>query len=839
VVAVGEPATAATSASKPKHASAAAHASSTRSRRSTHSPSVGRSDERGGLDYARVLEDVLRDVGSSASSGSAASNVSIDATPIVSLLRQVASSSSFRHHASSRLSRQVERGFLVQALGQFVSSGRGVPPTNNVLKNMKAQMDSRLARMFGFALPGAAPTAGKGSGPARYQVNMFGNAKQARMFVLQYALHKKAASTPVPTATPASSSSSSRKSASSNDPAKSSRKSKSSSNSSSSSSSSSPFVLPSRPACPSRPTFYLSEGSPLFASRDRFAWELLLPRECMRVVPVKRVSGGDHQTDDEDELGVPTYTMDLAALESMLLADLRFGCTPTAVFVTLGSDVQADGAGGAGAGRAGNFQHDDLVAAHAIATKHGLWVHVEGTAVLLAAATGDPAAGRARAVFGLADSVSTEVLGWFDMSGSMTVSFFKVDPVSTVAPSASTATPATPIVAPPTPLSRDVVGNLFLLWFQLVSHSEDFVGEKVRHLLSAGRALRQRLARPDMPFPVLLGPGDAEADQFPQYVFVQLGPTRSVHLDEFMLDINTFNAYMFSRLASCTPEPFAAREEQEEEEEGASRSRSRSRSASRSRTPSPSPSPDAPADDEASSPEPAAPVESGDENGGGEGGNEAVEAADSSDSNLPLSSSARRSLLSFLTSSASLSLHRGRLGILVHLLSGPSTPCTLRSTLRDEHVELLVRAVREEMNHLVRARSWREGFKRALDDQAELEFVPREDLAPLSSSASSSATMFTGSFAGAGAGSSETCYGIGAFRYKPEFDVTEEQRDRLNQMLAQSLARKNNLVSREEEQRREGEVRRSVRVLTHRVILSLFFSVSRSMLPVSVYPVVR
>jgi hypothetical protein len=672
-----------------------------------------------------------------------------------------------------------------------------------------------------------------------FRLNVFPNAKQSRMFALQYALHKKLAAVAAAV----------------------------------SDEQLGPPVVSSH----MQPLFYVSSGSPLYPGAQRYAWELMLPKDSFRLVPTKRVTrptgfmplaaaAAAASTYDDDELSIPTYTMDLDALRAQLTADVAAGYMPVALVATLGTDVASAAAvtagGGGGGGGAARYQADDLEEMGHIADEFGLWLHVEGTAVLLGAApyappadgtSQAPAAGTAaardaaslaravdysRSAFRLCDSVSSEVMGWFDLAGSTCIGYFKQDPSSTAA------------VAPQPPgmqVSRDVIGNLFTLWFSLVSHEPSFVEQRVQHLLSVAMHWRRRLSnRRSLPFPVLVGPTGPDADLFPQYLFFQVAPVPAPMLpegvdpdseaaaavaaaaasvlpplEEFGLDLNGLNAYIYARLSSHVPEPFLAREDlpwvappaAAEPQQSVSTAigaadssalldeQGAAAAAAAGGVASPASSSSSPS----SAPSAAQLAEQG----------PIVETDADDDASVPLSAWRRAGLLACMDSSVTLaSFGSGggaRVGFLLHVLTSSSSSSSLTSAAEARHVEWFLRAAGEEMEWMRAAVALRPAFRQAIDAHPELHFVPLDQVEiveatekPRSAAAGAAAFLSPDPLDSDRSGSSHVfspslrpfCYGIGAFSYSPPFiGLTSAQSDELNIALAESLSRRNALYA--------------------------------------------
>jgi len=740
------------------------------------------------------------------------SSVMSEARPVVDVLRRVLDSPTFRHSARN-LDRQFSRAFLIQAVGQYVSAHSSRAELNTLLGSMKGHMDRLFARLLHL----------DSVSTQVFRLNVFPNAKQSRLFALQYALHKKLAAVATAVASGEAAPASSHM----------------------------------------QPLFYLSVGSPLYSGAERFAWELMLPRNSFRIIPTKRVTtptgvlptpaaagpaagassaAAASGPGDDDELTIPTYTMDLDVLRKQLQADIVAGFLPVALVATLGSDVAAASLAGGGSGLdegAARYQLDDLEEMGHIADEFGLWMHVEGTAVLLGAASLDakdsPSASRgaaaaskaassssassaassksaasaasavaspspaavaraietSRSIFRLCDSVSSEVMGWFDLAGSSCIGFFKTDPTST-----ASDVPQPPGMA----VSRDVIANLFTLWFSLVSHDVNFVENRVGHLLSVATHWRHRLLhRQSLPFPVLVGPTGPDADLFPHLLFFQLAPSSALQpLELFaMRDLNALNAYIHARLSSHVPEPFLAREDLpwlSAEDEAALQQQMQ-------QAPTPrtlgdmlydvadiSPSGSGNASAASATPE-LAPI---------------VETDADNDTSVPLSAWRRAGLLDCMDSSVSLATYGGgtsgqgaRVGLLLHVLSSPASSSCLSSPAEARHVEWLLRAASEEMEWMRAAIGLREPFQRALQRHPELRYVPLEEVQPVEPTEKQRAA--------AGKSQAESafatplrpfCYGIGAFSYAPaSMPLSAAQSDELNLALAESLARRNALYA--------------------------------------------
>lgn len=795
----------------------------------------------GDRQWSRLMDRVLRnedpagDAGAGTGTGgggasgfvsSSSANVLQSARPVVGVLRRVLHSASFRHYTVRHLETQFNRAFLIQAIGQYVSSNHSRQEVAALLRSVKHQLDDLLPKIMHL----------NEQQRNAYKLNIFPNSKQSRMFALQYALHKKGAT--VAAATAAASSPFHHQSHSHSQP----------------------------PSCPPKPTFYITTGSPMYSSVERFLWELMLPRDSFRLVPTKRqtASAGSPASDNsEAELAIPTFEMDVDALAAMLERDIATGHTPVAVVGTLGSDVAAasalggGGVGGGAAAAAALYQMDDIAALGALARKYDLWLHVEGSALMLAAlppssdAAPPRALAAARSVFDHAHSVSTEVLGWFDLYGSMAISFFRQDLSATGAGAGGGASQP-----PGMPLSREVISNLFLLWFQLVSREEGFIQGRVERLVRASAAFRARLLhRASLPFPVLVGPTGPGSDLFPQFLYFQAAPNSSLpSLDEFALDgLNSFNAFLFARMRSHVAEGFGAREFVEFVREAHERERMQQQhqqqldqlQLDQAATPANALAQHALAHAHAHA-HPAADADTADgphcrcDSHGGEEGEEEEEYDDDDerhsdddddggsqeystdgsesahseysdseeeytdgedeeadgDTSVPLSTARRRALLALFDSSFSLSVYQGRLGFLFHPLSSVACSSCLQSTAEARQVEWLLRALSEEMEWMRASLYVRQTFAQALDAHPELRHVPRAEVAPVAASTNNAGGDASAALldADAEAPLSTFLYGVGAFQYVPSFPVTDQQQDRLNVSLAHSLAKKNSIV---------------------------------------------
>jgi hypothetical protein len=71
-----------------------------------------------------------------------------------------------------------------------------------------------------------------------------------------------------------------------------------------------------------QPVYYVTEGSPLYRSLDRTAWELLTSKTCFRVIPLRQTSVPiDYKVNDSGVANIATYAMDVEALEREIKAD--------------------------------------------------------------------------------------------------------------------------------------------------------------------------------------------------------------------------------------------------------------------------------------------------------------------------------------------------------------------------------------------------------------------------------------------------------------------------------------------------------------------------------------
>jgi hypothetical protein len=85
---------------------------------------------------------------SSSSSSSRAANVLHEAQGVVSVLRRVLESATFKHFTVHQLDRQFSRAFLIQAIGQYVSAHSSRTELTEMLRAMKGHMDLLVGRVL-------------------------------------------------------------------------------------------------------------------------------------------------------------------------------------------------------------------------------------------------------------------------------------------------------------------------------------------------------------------------------------------------------------------------------------------------------------------------------------------------------------------------------------------------------------------------------------------------------------------------------------------------------------------------------------------------------------------
>jgi hypothetical protein len=410
----------------------------------------------------------------------------------------VINSQPFTASLSTAIPAQFSHQFLMQCLARHTAQSLSRDQLDDVTKYIKAQCDTLLFKVF------AAATGGDDASHS-FVATTHRDVARARLAALQSVLHKR-------------------------------------------------YPLLATEGCASLsrpPVFYVTEGSPLLAGGgvNRLAWELLAAPSSFTLIPLRRVaaaaantnaSGGGGGGGDGDDVQFATYEMDVDALEREVESDKAKGRLPCAVLATIGAD------------RDRAYQLDDMRALRKVCDRHGLWLHGEGTSLLLATSTSPATPSFAKALFDCADSLCCQPLAWFDVRGALGVTFTRA------------AAQHAQYLAPPEPTTHERFTTLFLLWHQLVcgggpttttaaaAASDDetmlavYGPAHVTHTVTAhldACAYLCTLLRA-LPFKVAIGPGA----QHPHVVFFQLSPPADLSLADFHLDVNSFNKYLFSRL---------------------------------------------------------------------------------------------------------------------------------------------------------------------------------------------------------------------------------------------------------------------------------------------------
>ena len=417
-----------------------------------------------------------------------------------SFLNQVAKSPSFLHHlARKRSTSQPLEQSLLKELALFLSLALG-GDTSEFTAYLKGDIEDSFGRIFNLATP--------------FSIYISSSVEEARVLSLKCALYKRY-----------------------------------------------PFLASEGAVSLTKtPVIYLSEGNNLFSlikkksliilmllyyqigalchpNLDRLAWELLIPRANLRVLPLA-LSPASAQ-----DSKIPSYTLDLAALEREVKVDLENDLLPCGVLATFGSNLH----------NACPYQCDDLAGLRQLCDHYGLWLHVEGTSLLLPASSMPPSF--AQDVFQHADSVVLQPAPLFQPRsptlGSLGLALLRPHPSSQ-----SWSPPAHPSSS-----------HGFITWFTLWAELRRTctVDQKLRttttttvntgithtvdKILTCSRYLQELLRKQS--YPVLLGPNEPSdaQHQYPHLLFFQILPSPELSLSSLGLDLATFNNWLYTHLA--------------------------------------------------------------------------------------------------------------------------------------------------------------------------------------------------------------------------------------------------------------------------------------------------
>jgi hypothetical protein len=179
---------------------------------------------------------------------------------------------------------------------------------------------------------------------------------------------------------------------------------------------------------------------------------------------------------------------------------------------------------------------DDLESIRKVCDRHQMWLHAEGSSLLLAAATSSPPF--VYSLFETADSVVASPLEWYDVeSSALAVTFIH----KSSDPHAQSAAGGPSEIG--LPVAREDFSALFLLWYQLVTHKVSFLSDLVDSQLHAVRYFRALLAKQS--FEVSMGPS---GNTHPHLLFFQVQAPAAAPLSAFNWDRNAFNKYLWSRI---------------------------------------------------------------------------------------------------------------------------------------------------------------------------------------------------------------------------------------------------------------------------------------------------
>lgn len=285
------------------------------------------------------------------------------------------------------------------------------------------------------------------------------------------------------------------------------------------------------------PVIYLTEGSPFFQHLDSLSWELLTARNSFRVIPLRK--SVDDSAGDED---IATYSIDLAVLEREIIQDKAKGQLPCCVVATVGANLH----------QASPYQCDNLEELRKICDGHGLWLHSEGSSLLLAASHSATTMQPVNSLFECCDSICTEPLGWFNTHGSAGLAFVRGSEGEHVKDSVS------------------AFCNTFQLWYQLVSRPPRYIADTVETHLTVANHLKSLLLQKNAQFPVLVGP---QGDQHAHLLFFQFKPPPGIHLGAFNLDTNSLNKWLYSQISNRIERFKSAAARQEESQSPAEESK--------------------------------------------------------------------------------------------------------------------------------------------------------------------------------------------------------------------------------------------------------------------------
>jgi len=226
--------------------------------------------------------------------------------------------------------------------------------------------------------------------------------------------------------------------------------------------------------------FYLTEGHPIFPQLDRVVWDLYLTRKSFVVIPLVPRGKSTQANQARSPLqtkpspaqmnappsqgkplpySFPSYMMDMEALEREIERDKEEGRLPCAVLATVGTTADRP------------FQSDQIQQLRQLCDRHSLWLHVEGSNLVLAAAlsaassTNAGALAQLSAPFEVANSICADPLEWFQLRAtglSLGLSF--------VRSSKSHSHHQRHLIPPAIPLSHRDFAAMFTLWYDILAH---------------------------------------------------------------------------------------------------------------------------------------------------------------------------------------------------------------------------------------------------------------------------------------------------------------------------------------------------------------------------------
>lgn len=287
-----------------------------------------------------------------------------------------------------------------------------------------------------------------------------------------------------------------------------------------------------------KPVFYTSAGFSLSAHAENFAF---MNGVIIRMIPLASTP--------HDSEALTSHYLDPVILRSQIQRDVAAGLAPCAILAMVGAS--------------NGYQLDDLRQLRIIADDYGMWVHTEGSAILLGcSSTG--VAGFGETLFACSDSICDAPLTWLDSSiaDSPGILLVKEEAPVLPMPAAANASPnghiANPAAAnppslriPPSQLRfTSASGNLvslYYVWSILMSQPLGYVGKFVDMGLQLCQRFRRLIASVGLES---IGP---PAQLHPDVVFFRLVPS-AFQLSDFNLDIHSLNKWLGARVRRvCGP----------------------------------------------------------------------------------------------------------------------------------------------------------------------------------------------------------------------------------------------------------------------------------------------